>query len=171
MKEMTIKKTAANPSSSQIVVLLKEKGSKRYLPILVGPSEADSIVTKLQEINLPRPLVPDLLLSVIEHLNATVHSVIIDDIRDNIIYGEIVLDVIEKRLIIDSRPSDAIALAVKAKVPIFAEDDVLDIAGLSGRDYIEDRSEDKIVGESDLKNLSVHTNFIDTVLNKSGRDN
>lgn len=130
MIEMTIESIRVSMLNYQRVVILKEKTSERYLPIWIGPAEADAIAVKLQEYQVPRPLTHDLLGNIIGALGAAVSSIIVCDLRNDTFFAKIVLSVDGKQVEIDSRPSDAIALAVRVKVPIFAEETVLDKAGI-----------------------------------------
>ncbi len=130
MIEMTIESIRVSMLNYQRVVILKEKTSERYLPIWIGPAEADAIAVKLQEYQVPRPLTHDLLGNIIGALGAAVSSIIVCDLRNDTFFAKIVLSVDGKQVEIDSRPSDAIALAVRVKVPIFAEEIVLDKAGI-----------------------------------------
>jgi bifunctional DNase/RNase len=130
MLEMTIESIRVSMLNHQRVVILKEKEAERYLPIWIGPAEADAIAVKLQEYQVPRPLTHDLLGNVIGALGAAVNSIIVSDLQNDTFYAKIILAVDGKQLEIDSRPSDAIALAVRVSVPIFAEEGVLDKAGI-----------------------------------------
>lgn len=130
MIEMTIESIRVSMLNYQRVVILKEKAAERYLPIWIGPAEADAIAVKLQEHQVPRPLTHDLLGNIIGALGAAVSSIIVCDLRNDTFFAKIVLAVDGNHIEIDSRPSDAIALAVRVKVPIFAEEIVLDKAGI-----------------------------------------
>ena len=130
MVEMTIESIRVSMLNYQRVVILKEKAAERYLPIWIGPAEADAIAVKLQEVTVPRPLTHDLLSSVINALGASVNSIIVCDLRNDTFFAKIILSVNGKHLEVDSRPSDAIALAVRVKVPIYAEEAVLNKAGI-----------------------------------------
>ena len=130
MIEMTIESIRVSMLNYQRVVILKEKAAERYLPIWIGPAEADAIAVKLQEHQVPRPLTHDLLGNIIGALGAAVSSIIVCDLRNDTFFAKIVLAVDGNQIEIDSRPSDAIALAVRVKVPIFAEEIVLDKAGI-----------------------------------------
>ncbi|TET15311.1 MAG: bifunctional nuclease family protein [Dehalococcoidia bacterium] len=130
MIEMTIESIRVSMLNYQRVVILKEKEAERYLPIWIGPAEADAIAVKLQEHQVPRPLTHDLLGNIIGALGAAVSSIIVCDLRNDTFFAKIVLAVDGNHIEIDSRPSDAIALAVRVKVPIFAEEIVLDKAGI-----------------------------------------
>lgn len=168
MIEVTIDGMGVSPMNYQRVILLKEKSAERYLPIWIGPAEADAISVKLQSVDVPRPLSHDLLLSVIGNLKASIDSVIISDLREDTFYGKIVLNGAEGQMEIDARPSDALALAVRAETPIFAEDAVLDKAGIfidreSGQATPQGRSDETNVSGEELKKLSAYTDFIETL--------
>jgi uncharacterized protein len=126
-----------NPKSTQhgtpYVVLLKEKTAGRYLPIFIGPAEANAIALKLRGERVPRPLTHDLLRSVIDSLGASIESIVVSDLKNDTFYAKIILNVNGGQMEIDSRPSDAFALALAASnpVPIYAEEAVLDKAGIS----------------------------------------
>ncbi len=130
MIEMTIESIRVSMLNYQRVVILKEKAAERYLPIWIGPAEADAIAVKLQEHQVPRPLTHDLLGNIIGALGAAVSSIIVCDLQNDTFFAKIVLAVDGNQIEIDSRPSDAIALAVRVKVPIFAEEIVLEKAGI-----------------------------------------
>jgi uncharacterized protein len=112
------------------VVVLRETDSRRYLPIWIGPFEADAIALALQGHEPQRPLTHDLLKAVIAELGGTVNHILINDIHDNTFFARIVVEQTSGRIEIDARPSDAIALAVRSDVPIFVEDHVLNQAGV-----------------------------------------
>src|SRR6266545_1632570 len=112
------------------VVMLKEKDSTRYLPIWIGHFEADAIAIPMQKVPVSRPLTHDLLRSAIGALGAKLQRVVINDLADETFYAKLILDQDGKVLEVDARPSDAIALAVRAEVPIFVEDKVLESAGM-----------------------------------------
>jgi len=130
MVEVTIDSIRVSLMSQHRVIVLKEVGAERYLPIWIGPFEADAIAIHLQGIQVARPLTHDLLNSVITGLGAKVSHVIVDDLRNDTFYARIVLDVDGRQVEIDSRPSDAIALAVRAQVPIFVEEEVMEKAAI-----------------------------------------
>jgi len=249
MIEMTIDSIRVSLMNYQRVVILEEKGTeeavKRYLPIWIGPAEADAIAVKLQNVNVPRPLTHDLLRSVIDALGATINSIIISDLKNDTFYAKINLaldggqliskveEEIEKRLEarveqeykwvsflwgdaryrlqvlrewqepgkrfleglkqddncvfelcydekervwfitkrqVDSRPSDALALAVRADVPIYAEEVVLDKAAIildkeTGKPIPPESGEagDKKVSDQELRRMSAFRDFIDTL--------
>ena len=126
MREMSIDSIRVSLMNYQRVVILKVKDSDRYLPIWIGANEADAIALKLQDMSVPRPLTHDLLGAVITSLGAQVNHIIVSDLSDDTFYAKIVLDYDGSQVEIDSRPSDAIALAVRAEAPIFAEESVIE---------------------------------------------
>ena len=130
MVELTIESIRVSLMNYQRVVILKEKDADRYLPIWIGPAEADAIAVRLQEVAVARPLTHDLLRSVLDALGATVEYILVNDLTNDTFFARIMLQVDGKSLEIDSRPSDAIALAVRAQVPIFADETVLEKAGV-----------------------------------------
>src|SRR5437868_3804582 len=119
--EMNIESIRVSIMNYQRVVILKEKAAERYLPIWIGAAEADAIAVRLQEVAVARPLTHDLLRSVIDSLGAQITSVVVNDLANDTFYAHVILDVNGRQLEIDSRPSDAIALAVRAHVPIYAD--------------------------------------------------
>lgn len=168
MRELDIANIGVSPLTAQRVIILKDTTTERYLPIWIGPAEADAIAIKLQGVNLARPLSHDLLLSVISSLKASIDSIVISDIMNDIFYGEIVLNVGEGKIAVDSRPSDALALAIRAGAPIFAEEKVLDIAGISvdkedGKAIPRQPTDGKPISEEELKRMSAFTDFINSI--------
>ena len=166
MKEMTIDTIVISPENSQPVVLLKELTGEKYLPIWIGIAEAQSILIKIQKVKITRPLSHDLIWSIITNLSAVIDKVVINDIKDDTFYGEIVINKNNKQVIIDARPSDALALAVRTGAPIYAEDSVINQAGVMLDDGGEDstrnaRSEG--LSKEDLAGLSAYTDFINSL--------
>jgi bifunctional DNase/RNase len=123
--------------SQQRIVILKDTESDRYLPIWIGPCEADAITVELQNVEVARPLTHDLLRSVISAMGANVDHIVVSDLRNDVFYARVVIHQNGQRLEIDSRPSDAIALAVRVKVPIFVSDEVMDRAAITPEDEVE----------------------------------
>ena len=169
MIEMIIDSIRVSLMNYQRVVILKEKVADRYLPIWIGPAEADAIAVKLQEVNVPRPLTHDLLRSVIDALGASIDSIIVSDLKNDTFYAKIILNVDGKQMEVDSRPSDALALAVRVGVPIFAEDVVLDKAGIfldkeTGKPVSTKESEKgEEVSEDEMRKMSAFYDFINTL--------
>src|SRR5207247_11004157 len=131
MVEMTVESVRINLSTQQRVVILKASKQERYLFIWIAHAEAYAIAVELQGTTTPRPLTHDLLKNVITELGAKIVSIVISDLIEDIFYARIVLDVDGRHVEIDSRPSDAIALAVRAKTSIFVDESVLDRAGMT----------------------------------------
>jgi bifunctional DNase/RNase len=173
MVEMTIDSIRVSLMNYQRVVILKEKLADRYLPIWIGPAEADAIAVKLQGVDVPRPLTHDLLRSVIDALGARVNSVVVSDLKNDTFYAKITLDVDGGQMEIDSRPSDALALAVRLEAPIYVDESVLDKAGIlldreTGKPASEKgagkaESEGKVVSEEEIKKMSAFRDFLDTL--------
>jgi len=172
MVEMTIDSIRVSLMNYQRVVILKEKAADRYLPIWICPAEADAIAVKLQGASVPRPLTHDLLSSVVGALGASVNSIIVNDLKNDTFFAKIILNVDGKQLEVDSRPSDALALAVRVDVPIFVEDTVLDKAGIlldkeSGKPISDeeaaDLSQGKAVTEDEMKKMSAFKDFINSI--------
>ncbi|MEZ4502106.1 MAG: bifunctional nuclease family protein [Dehalococcoidia bacterium] len=168
MRELQIDSIRVNLRSYQRVVILKEKDQDRYLPIWIGMTEADAIAFRLQDVTVARPQTHDLLASVIGELGGTVVQVVVNDMSNDIYYARIHMDVGGKRIEIDSRPSDAIALAVRASAPIYAEDSVLDSAGvvLNAEGEVEQGDENEAatpVTEEELERLAAFRDFISSL--------
>ena len=168
MIEMVIDSIRVSPMNYQRVLILKEKAAERYLPIWIGPPEADAIAVKLQGATVPRPLSHDLLHSVIGALGATLNSIVINDLRSDTFYAKIILNVDGGQMEIDSRPSDALALAVRTDSPIYVEESILDRAGIlldkeTGKPISEEEkkgADSKKVSEEEMRRMSAFTDFI-----------
>ena len=130
MIEVYVESIRVNMANYKRVVMLKEKAGSRFLPIWIGHFEADAIAIPMQNVPVSRPLTHDLLGRVVEQLGARLTQIVINDLADETFYARLVLDQNGQHLEVDSRPSDAIALAIRAKVPIFVEEPVLDQAGM-----------------------------------------
>jgi bifunctional DNase/RNase len=130
LREMVVESVRVHMLSSQHVVILREAGRERYLPIWIGSWEAQSIAMKLQGVEAERPLTHDLLATILGELDVSIRQIVVSDLADETYRARIVLERGEDVSEIDARPSDAIALAVRVSVPIFATDAVLDRAGV-----------------------------------------
>ena len=120
---------SSSPSAGgAYALLLRETYGKRRLPIIIGQFEAQAIALELEGISPPRPLTHDLLKTLVDNLGATVTEILIDELRDNTFYSKINIDVSSLENIIDARPSDAIALAVRTSAPIFVSESVMELA-------------------------------------------
>jgi len=163
MVEMAIDSIRVSLMNYQRVVILKEKGTNRYLPIWIGPAEADAIAVKLQNVELSRPLTHDLLQSVISTLGATVDYIVVSGLKEDTFYARLALSVDGVKLDIDSRPSDALALAVRVGAPIYAEESVLEKAGIILEEETGKSIPEGKVDEQELKGLSAYKDFINTL--------
>ncbi|MBI3450469.1 MAG: bifunctional nuclease family protein [Acidobacteria bacterium] len=123
--EMKIKGLMIDPVTQMPIVLLRDPKSEAVLPIWVGLAEANAIALQIEKISTPRPMTHDLLRSVLASLDATVEKIVITELKDNTFYALIHLVHDGKALTVDSRPSDAIAVALRASAPIFVEEDVI----------------------------------------------
>lgn len=169
--EMTIDSIRVSLMNYQRVVILKEKYAERYLPIWIGPAEADAIAVKLQGVSVPRPLTHDLLQSVIKMLGATIDHIVVSDLQNDTFYARLVVNVDQGQIEIDSRPSDALALAVRTDVAIFADESVLDKAGIlldkeTGKPLVGDTAggtEEGLSEEDAKRKMSAFYDFINTL--------
>ena len=172
MIEMVVDSIRVSLMNYQRVVILKEKATDRYLPIWIGPSEADAIAVKLQSVSVPRPMTHDLMNTIVDALGASINSIIVSELKNDTFYAKIILNIDGEQMEVDSRPSDAIALAVRVKAPIYAEEGVLDKAGIlldqeTGKLLSETSQTDKIDGkrisEEEMKKLSAYQEFINSL--------
>lgn len=148
--EMVVESIRMNLLAPTRVVFLKEVNRGRLLPIIIGVPEADAIAIKLQNAEVPRPLTHDLLSSMIKTLGGRVTQIVVNDLVDETFYARIIMDVDGRHVEVDSRPSDAIALAVRVNVPIFVEEKVLEKGGIEPDNAIpeaENTGEEKIKEE------------------------
>ena len=128
MIEMELNKIVIDEKRHDQLIVLKEKNGERLLPIVIGLNEASAIKLKISGFQPPRPLTHDLLHSAIENLDANIEKIVIDKLEENTFHAKLHLKQDGKVKIIDARPSDSIALAVRAKAPIFVEDKILEQA-------------------------------------------
>ncbi len=124
--EMKVFGLTIDPFTSTPIVILKDLDEEKALPIWIGILEASAIASELENIQLPRPMTHDLLRNILDSIEASVERVEVIDLKDNVYYANIHLFVNNRRLIIDARPSDAIALALRTDAPIFVDKKVLD---------------------------------------------
>src|SRR5918999_834524 len=130
LNEMVVESVRVHMLSSQHVVILKDTGRDRYLPIWIGPWEANAIAMRLQGVTPERPLTHDLFSRTLDELGVSISRIIVSDLSEDTFRARLILEAAGESKEIDARPSDAIALAVRAGVPIFATDAVLDRAGV-----------------------------------------
>ncbi|CAN5210976.1 bifunctional nuclease family protein [soil metagenome] len=150
LHEMVVESVRVHMLSSQHVVILRDTVRERYLPIWIGPWEANAIAMKLQGVTPERPMTHDLFSRTLDELGAVVKQIIVSDLAEDTFRARLLLELDGRTVDVDARPSDAIALAVRAGVPIFATDAVLDRAG--------------VVPESDEdEKLSVFREFVNSL--------
>lgn len=155
--EVLIDSVRVSLMSPQRIVILREKNAERYLPIWVGPYEAEAITVALQEVEVIRPLTHDLLKNLFTTFNALLVRVEIQSLKEDIYYGNIVAELDGQTINIDSRSSDAIALAVRAHIPIMVYKSVMDTAGIVPEHDMqgEDQTAPDETGETGEKSLPV----------------
>ncbi|UCF61009.1 MAG: bifunctional nuclease family protein [Anaerolineaceae bacterium] len=159
MVEVVIDSIRVSLMSPQRIIILREMDSERFLPIWIGPFEADAITLSLQELEVTRPLTHDLLRNVLQVLGAEVLRVNITELRDDVFYARIVINLDGQELEIDSRPSDALALAVRTHVPIFVSETVMDEAASVPETDVETEE----VAEDSDERLEVFKDFVETL--------
>ena len=177
MRELEIESIRVRQETQQRAVVLRVKDSDLFLPIFVGHFEVEAIRIKLMDVEVQRPMTHDLLDDVIGNLGGSVKSIVVSELKNDTFYAKILVDYNNTIIEIDSRPSDAIALAVRTNAPIYAEDDVVDKAGVNLDAEVEkaqevsNNSRQTPVNEDELKSLSAFTDFIDTLdLEDLGKD-
>ncbi len=160
MVEVEIDSIRVSLMSQHRIVILKDVQSDRFLPIWIGPYEAEAITVSLQQMEVARPLTHDLLRNVLSSLGAEVLQVNITELREDVFYARIMIRVNGQDMEIDSRPSDALALAVRVHVPIFVEDSVMEEAAAEPEASVE---EDEPPTEPDDERLEVFKDFVDSL--------
>jgi uncharacterized protein len=130
MVEVVIDSVRVSLTNQQRIVILREVNTERYLPIWIGPYEAEAITIALQDIEVARPQTHDLLKNVLNAMNAHLVRVEVVNLKDDVFYGSLIVEVNGNTLEIDSRPSDALAMAVRAHVPILASREIMETAGI-----------------------------------------
>lgn len=171
MIEAVVDSVRVSMVNQQRVVFLREVSGERHLPIWIGPFEAEAIAMELQGIQAKRPLPYDLLKTIIASLGGRITRIEVTELTDAVFYARIILDVNGRQVPIDSRPSDAIALGVRAKVPILVAESVMDEAGreLGAQDSDDDsdddapESEDRPSAQVPEEKLSVFRDFINSL--------
>jgi uncharacterized protein len=126
--EMTIKGLMVDPTTNMPIVILRDKDGERVLPIWVGIFEANAIAMQIENVETPRPMTHDLLRNVIADLKATVQRIVVSSLQENTFYALIYLVTGGETVALDARPSDALALALRTRAPIFVEESVIDHA-------------------------------------------
>jgi uncharacterized protein len=172
MVEMVIDSVRVSLTNQQRIVVLRETNAERFLPIWIGPYEAESITIALQDVEVSRPQTHDLLKNALQAVNAKLLRIEVISLRDDVFYGNLVIEIDEHTVEVDCRPSDALALAVRAHVPIMVLLDVLESAGITpekeGKEPDQSISSpsakiniDTAAEESGEERLSVFEDFLD----------
>jgi bifunctional DNase/RNase len=169
MVEVVIDSIRVSLISQQRIVILREVDADRYLPIWIGIYEAEAIALALQDVEVARPLTWDLLKNIFTIMDARILRVEVTSLHDDTYYGNIVAEVDGRNIDIDSRPSDAIALAVRAHVPILVSRPILDSVGVIPEEDIQESTEDPgqkseaPASEINEENLSVFEDFLENL--------
>ena len=170
MQELEIESIRVRPETSQRAVVLKVKDSNLFLPIFIGQYEVEAIRLKLLDVTVPRPMTHDLLGSVIGNLGGKVSSILVSELKEDTFFAKIIVECQGNVLEVDARPSDAIALAVRTNSPIYAEESVIEKAGIAldqdteAADSGSLNNEDSVsVDDEELEKLSAYSDFIDTL--------
>jgi bifunctional DNase/RNase len=141
MLEMKVRGLTLDPLSNMALVILRDLEGTKALPIWVGIPEANAIALEIEQVPTPRPMTHDLIKNILQGINATVTRIVVNDLKDSTFYATIFLALEGREFHIDSRPSDAIAIALRVKAPIYVTQDVIERAGsidLSSQDVAED---------------------------------
>lgn len=162
MIEVVIESIRISLVSQHRIVLLKEIDNDRQLPIWIGPCEADAITIELQDVKVARPLTADLVNMSIKELGGVISYVLIRELTESVFHASLFIETDNKVHEIDCRPSDAIAVAVRAKVPIYVNEEVLEEAGVQPEpDLIQEAGGEETGGE--VGNLDAFSDFLDTL--------
>ena len=160
MVEVTIDSIRVSLMTQHRVVVLKESDTDRYLPIWIGPFEADAITIQLQGVQVPRPLTHDLLKSFIRELGISVSHVLVSELRNDTFFARIIVDINGSSKEIDSRPSDAIALAVRVGAPISVAEQVMDLASITPEEEIDI---EEATTPEEAENLAPFRDFVESL--------
>ena len=165
MVEVMIDSIRVSLTSQQRIVLLRRLDADKYLPIWIGPFEAEAITIALQEIEMARPQTHDLILQTLTQMNARLARVEVISLKEDVFYGNLVIEREGETILIDARPSDSIALAARAHVPILVASDIFDEAGILPEPDIqveaeEARPEPSVPDTDQKKRLSVYEDFL-----------
>ncbi|GBE15789.1 hypothetical protein BMS3Abin14_01865 [bacterium BMS3Abin14] len=157
--EVTVHGVTMDPGNNSPIILLKDQEGKRAMPIWIGILEANAIAMNLSGVEPPRPMTHDLVKSLLEVIGAGVDSVAITDLKDNIFYAAIHLKLGGREFSVDSRPSDAIALAVRMGCPIYVKDELfihsaIDLSSIDEKHNVEDDNLAELLKKSDPKDFS-----------------
>ena len=163
MIEVNIDSIRVSLMSQHRVAILKNDAGSRYLPIWIGPCEADAITVELQDMEMARPLTHDILAKTIASQGGEISHVIIKDLKNDVFYAYIIINQDGTQLEIDARPSDALALAVRVQVPIFVEEKVMDKASIVPEEDIMDQYSNLENDTDNDRELSAFSDFVDSL--------
>lgn len=155
MIEVIIESVRVSLTNQHRIVVMRERDGDRHLPIWIGAFEAESITLALQEIEVARPQTHDLLKNTINTLNGRLVRIEIVSLRDDVFYGNLIIEVNGETVHVDSRPSDAIALAIRCHVPVLISSEILDMAGFVPEEEVEDTDEE-VSEENDGEQIEVN---------------
>ena len=161
MIEVVVDSVRASLMTNHRMVILRETDQGRYLPIWIGTFEAEAITIELLGRSAPRPLTHDLLKAIIGAMNGRVSHILINDLREDTFFARIVIDQNGKKVEIDARPSDAIALAVRVKASVFVADSVMDQAGILPEEGVGELVEDR--SSASEGDLSAFRDFVESL--------
>ncbi|MBX3278784.1 MAG: bifunctional nuclease family protein [Acidobacteria bacterium] len=152
-REMKIRGLLMDPSTNSPIVLLKDVNGESMLPIWVGPFEANAIASEIEKVSTPRPMTHDLLRSVIEQFGGEVVRIIVTELKESTFYAVIEIDYEGRRLVIDARPSDAIALALRADCPIFVREEVIESSRSAEIRTVESEDEEEVEWPDEIEDI------------------
>ena len=165
MIEVAVDSIRVHMPTGQHVVILKEKGADRYLPIWIGPFEANAIALKITGVSPDRPITHDLMATALTELGVGLQRIVVSSLSDEVFYARLHLQLDGREVDVDARPSDAIALAVRAECPIFVADDVFEKAGVTPDKDEEDEGSPADTAELDEERLEIFKHLVNTELN------
>ncbi|HEX7729399.1 MAG TPA: bifunctional nuclease family protein [Terracidiphilus sp.] len=144
--EVRIRGWMMDPATNMPIVVLKDVASETIMPIWVGIFEANAIVSEMDKVAAPRPMTHDLIRNLVHHMNGELEKVVISELKDDTFYAQLWLRQGEEPVVIDARPSDAIALALRADCPIFVTEQVMQMARLNAQGAVDGASADQLRG-------------------------
>ena len=169
MIEVVVDRVQVSLMTNHRLVVLKDVNTDRYLPIWIGSFEAEAITIELQNVETPRPLTHDLLKAAVDEMGGDIDHILINNLSRDVFYARLVIEINDQQVEVDARPSDAIALAVRAKCPIFVDEVVMKSAGIEpeqdiqaeimGGSLLEANAEEEV----DESKLSAFADFVDSL--------
>lgn len=160
MVEVTIDSIRVSLMAQHRLVVLKEIDTQRYLAIWIGPDTAEAITMQLQSVAVQRPMTHDLMGNIVQEMGGKISHIVVSDLRNDVFYAQIVLDIDGTSIEIDSRPSDALALAVRASAKIFVNEEVMSVASIVPERGIEMEATEDEGGD---ENLDIFRDFVDSL--------